>query len=262
MGKFSGVLICTDLDGTLACGSQICEENCRAIAYFQSEGGRFTYATGRPAGYEKNLSVTPNAPLIMENGTRIYDAPSGRTLWTFPLDGCGPLLEWLDTATTFRLISLCFVDGIVRAEPGNVVESVLAHTTGDLLKIVCSEFEDPLPETAIAFRDAAIQRFGTRYQVHRSWATGVEFISPLGGKGACAAMLCSLLGEEIHTLVGIGDYENDLTLLTRSDRSFAPANACESVLENAQQVLCDYREGAVAQMIAVLDREFSKKEVL
>lgn len=261
MGKFSGVLICTDLDGTLACGSQICEENCRAIAYFQSEGGRFTFATGRPAGYEKNLSVTPNAPLITENGTRIYDPVSGRTLWTFPLDGCGLLLEWLDAATSFRLVSLCFTDGIVRATPGNVVESVFAHTTGDLLKIVCSEFEDSSVEKAVAFRDASHARFGDRYQVHRSWATGVEFISPLGGKGACAVMLRSLLEEEIHTLVGIGDYENDLTLLTRADQSFAPANACEAVLAKAQKVLCDYKEGAVAQMIDLLDKEFSQEGV-
>ena len=48
MGKFDGFLICTDLDGTLLNKAyKISPENEEAIRYFQAEGGRLTFITGR-----------------------------------------------------------------------------------------------------------------------------------------------------------------------------------------------------------------------
>ena len=48
MGKFDGVLICTDLDGTLLRNDKsISADNKAAIDYFKAEGGRFTFVTGR-----------------------------------------------------------------------------------------------------------------------------------------------------------------------------------------------------------------------
>ncbi|MBQ3226919.1 MAG: HAD hydrolase family protein, partial [Clostridia bacterium] len=52
MGKFDGVLICTDLDGTLLKKDKtISEENLKAIEYFKREGGFFTIVTGRMPFY-------------------------------------------------------------------------------------------------------------------------------------------------------------------------------------------------------------------
>ena len=40
MGKFDGILICTDLDGTLYRNDKtVSDENREAIKYFKSEGG-------------------------------------------------------------------------------------------------------------------------------------------------------------------------------------------------------------------------------
>ena len=48
MGKFDGMLICTDLDGTLLRNDKtISCENIDAIEYFKQEGGYFTFVTGR-----------------------------------------------------------------------------------------------------------------------------------------------------------------------------------------------------------------------
>ena len=48
MKKFDGILFCTDLDGTLLeSDHKISKENIEAIRYFQSEGGLFTFLTGR-----------------------------------------------------------------------------------------------------------------------------------------------------------------------------------------------------------------------
>ena len=39
MGKFDGILIGTDLDGTLVSEGKVSRENADAIRYFQAEGG-------------------------------------------------------------------------------------------------------------------------------------------------------------------------------------------------------------------------------
>ena len=47
--KFEGILITTDLDGTLLNDEHIIpKENLDAIEYFKENGGYFTFITGRP----------------------------------------------------------------------------------------------------------------------------------------------------------------------------------------------------------------------
>ena len=54
MGIFEGVLICTDLDGTLLRNDKsISRENLDAIEYFKAQGGLFTIVTGRMPFYVK-----------------------------------------------------------------------------------------------------------------------------------------------------------------------------------------------------------------
>lgn len=256
MGRFDGILICSDLDGTVAVGTEVPERNLQAIRYFQSEGGRFSLFTGRVAGYEEQFPFRSNAPIVTENGARIYDPESRRTLWTFPLDGCGMLLEWLDKSPILKgkiTCSLCFTDALEMVMAGELVDAFLKHTTGDLLKVVCRHVE---PETsALLLQKEAQETFGSRYNVNRSWATGVEFISPLGGKGNCLKHLKTLL-EDVHTAIAVGDFENDLSMLLAADRGFAPSNALPQVREAAEQILCDCRQGAIGDLIERLDHEF------
>ena len=71
MNKFKGILFTTDLDGTvLRKDKTISEENKKAIEYFMSEGGIFTFITGRiPYGAEPVLQqLEPNAPFGCING--------------------------------------------------------------------------------------------------------------------------------------------------------------------------------------------------
>ena len=71
MGKFDGILICTDLDGTLYRNDKtISDENKAAIEYFKSEGGLFTFITGRMPDYseEAYMAASPNVPFGCING--------------------------------------------------------------------------------------------------------------------------------------------------------------------------------------------------
>ena len=259
MGRFDGILICSDVDGTLAEGKNIPENNLEALRYFQSEGGLFTLATGRPAGYESVLGVPLNAPVITENGTRIYDSSTGHTLWTYPLDGAWFLLEWIDQNVS-NLVTLHFTDGVSPAEVGTAVLRTERRTTGDLLKIVISNFPEG-EDSAAALRDRMAESFGSRFSIFRSWGTGVEVISPLGGKGRCLQHLKELLGDRARVTVGVGDYENDLSLLRSADLSYAPANSCPEVLAFAKNHLPPCSQGAIAALIEDLDCKLSRGEL-
>lgn len=92
MGRFDGILICTDLDGTLLNSDRrISKENLEAIEYFKQEGGIFTFVTGRMPFFVSDMyeAVQPNAPFGCVNG--------GATInrWSFlTINGIRSLLNW------------------------------------------------------------------------------------------------------------------------------------------------------------------------
>ena len=89
MGIFDGILLCTDLDGTLLRNDKsISEQNRQAIEYFKREGGFFTFVTGRMPSYVWDMyhAVRPNAPVGCVNGGGLYDYANDRYLWTRGLD--------------------------------------------------------------------------------------------------------------------------------------------------------------------------------
>ena len=88
MGKFDGILICTDLDGTLYRKDKtISRENKEAIEYFKSEGGYFTFITGRMPYYSVDAfeGVRPNVPFGCINGGGLYDGSKKEYIWTIEL---------------------------------------------------------------------------------------------------------------------------------------------------------------------------------
>ena len=76
MGKFDGILLCSDWDGTLCEGDVISKNNIEAIRYFQKNGGKFTLASGRYAGHFKRFEneISPNTDLICVGGSCIMSA--------------------------------------------------------------------------------------------------------------------------------------------------------------------------------------------
>ena len=76
MKKFEGILICTDLDGTLLNSRHtVSRENREAIEYFKAEGGLFTFITGRMPYYAVDAynAVEPNVAFGCVNGGGLYD---------------------------------------------------------------------------------------------------------------------------------------------------------------------------------------------
>lgn len=93
MKKFDGILFCTDIDGTLYNDDKtISDDNLQAIEYFKSEGGLFTFITGRHhiVSGEIYNAIKPNAPIGCLNGGGVYDYKKGEFLWCKTL----PQRQW------------------------------------------------------------------------------------------------------------------------------------------------------------------------
>lgn len=75
MGKFDGIYLFTDVDGTLASvHDEIPQKNIEAVDYFTKNGGTFSVATGRYLGDVEFLNVLNiNGVSILNNGACIYD---------------------------------------------------------------------------------------------------------------------------------------------------------------------------------------------
>ena len=87
--KFEGLLICTDLDGTLYRNDKsISRENSEAIEYFKDNGGIFTFITGRMPYFSNDTynRINPNAPFGCINGGGIYDHRTHEYVWNQPID--------------------------------------------------------------------------------------------------------------------------------------------------------------------------------
>lgn len=281
MGKFDGVLLCSDIDATLLSGGVLPEENQKAIKYFQDNGGRFTLCTGRLFDFLDKYShlVLPNAPFIAMNGTMIVDKSTGETLYTCPLDADpGQMTE--DTLRTipYLLAAYVFPEG----------HSTQVKLTGDGdFEVIFPEIEGRPSEKAknadelnslfgypdknkiykIVFTvktersdeaKAEIMKRFEGFSVFRSWINGIEVQSPLADKGKGARMLANLLGD-VRLLVCAGDYENDISMIKEADIGYAVANAHPSVKAVADRVTKrECLDGAMAEIIYDLDRELER----
>lgn len=273
MGVFDGYLLCSDCDWTLTDSNRkISRENSEAIRYFQKNGGLFTVATGRPPHYiqEFREMVEPNTYVVACNGTVLYDLAEDRPVCTISIEqDVEPLLEFIyrelpgivevcATGETEELFRYTTVPGeealLYGGSGGKYVKSF-----EEIRKIVSSHRGEKICRL-ILVQDASLARqhlakliecFGEEYKFTQSWAEGLEAQNLKSGKGEMILRLKSLL-PAVHTAVGVGDNDNDLSMLDLTDISFAVANAPDFVKAHADRLTVSCDESAVADVIACL----------
>ena len=252
MGKYEGYLIATDFDGTFAGpGAVISRENSLAIRRFQAGGGLFTIASGRIpsflAGYREDFVA--NAPLICTNGTVICDQNSLKILhcMTFGEEIDGFVRYLYERGDVNQLLVSGPDADKIWLEPRKVPFSpaLLANVPKPWCRLLCVQS----PERTLALRDEMLARFGEKYEFNRSWDEGLEVIPRHSGKGACLTWIRKYLGDRVHTTIGVGDYENDLTLIRDADVGCAVGNALDECKRVADRVIVPNTEHAIAAII-------------
>lgn len=263
MKKFDGILICTDLDGTLLrCDGTISKENIEAIEYFKSEGGLFTFVTGRMPFFVSHIynAVHPNAPFGCINGGGLYDFENKKYIWTAAMpDGVNELVRHIDENFPDTGIQVNTFDKVYFSKENNVMER-FREITG-LENLVCPYDDVKEPVAKIVFGNASdeqIEKISEALHRHpmaenfdfiRSERTLYEILPKGTGKGTAIKMLCEKLGLDKNKTVAIGDYNNDISMFKSARLGIAVSNACPEALAAADLVTVSNEEHAVARVI-------------
>ena len=266
MNKFKGILFCTDLDGTLyKTDKTISRENLQAIEYFKSEGGLFTFITGRmpviaTEVYEK---IHPNAPYGCGNGSCIFDGEKNKFLWSQFLDG-----DFLE---------------LIRAVEKNLPEMGIHYNTEDKIyfikdSLIMQEFRhltgvENLTSTLDGVKEPIIKAvFGHheeekisalknilhnhekayKFDFIRSEKWLYELLPKGVSKGKVLMKMAELLN--IEKTVAVGDYNNDVSMIKAATCGIAVANAVEEAKSVADRITVSNEDHAIKAIVDMLDK--------
>lgn len=260
MGIFDGFVICSDLDGTFwGQGAEV--ENQKAVEYFTENGGRFSFATGRTVEFMrlKPFFSVINAPTCLFNGAVVYDYAEERLLRETRLpytvrDFLEAVSDKMDVFRLFILYRNIHDSGTQYTSLEDITEDDLKLHS---IKLLCC-FETP--ERTLEFRNDCLQMpFFKDTFISRSWSCGVEFNAVNGTKGDALDFIKGYCNA--HTSIGIGDYDNDLTLVQRADIGVAVENAVDELKACADWRVVHYSKSAIKDLISRLETAIKKGEL-
>jgi len=262
MGKFDGILLCTDLDDTLlATDKSISAENLSAIEHFKKEGGLFTFITGRvPQGAKLLLDhIQPNAPIGAFNGAGIFDFEKDELLWGMYLDK--KALDIIDYVienipeTGFVVCTdsrVCFSRRNYRTDRYRKIEHLPEDNTHH------RQISEPIKKVVFVAEADVITKvrellsnsdFGDKFDFIQSDAYYYEILPAGASKGIGLKMLAKTLGIKPERTIAVGDNENDISMIKEAQVGIAVGNAVETVKAAADIVTVTNNESAIAKII-------------
>lgn len=272
MGKFDGILFCTDLDGTLLNNARtISNENLQAIEYFKKEGGYFTFITGRMPYYAMHLcnAIKPNAPFGCVNGGGLYDGATGKYVWTKTLSkDVFKLVKVIDQKfDEIGILANCFERTHFCKENNETARFRKATGIPNLVSSY-EQVKDNIAKITFASDDDALisaveqtlraHPLASKYDFIRSERTLFEILPKGIGKGVAVKKLCEHLGVDLNKTVVTGDYNNDISMFEVAFVGVAVANACPQALEKADYITVSNEQHAIAQVISDIENGLIK----
>lgn len=264
--KFSGLVICSDLDGTLIDEkNRVSKENLDAIEYFRSHGGKFMIATGRVPD-----AVTPaigdlktDYPCICHNGCSVYDLSLNEYIETISIyeDAIPPAKE---------IMSVCPASGVevMTAQGIYVIKRTKAtdfHIEFEKVKACFADrIEDaPKPWFKILFaqspdetdiiKEAFINSpYQEKYSLLKTHKFYYEIFNKTASKGKALLKFCENNGIDLKNVIAIGDNENDISMIDVAGVGAAVANAPDLVKSHADIITSSNEDSAIADLISKL----------
>ena len=267
MGKFEGILICTDLDGTLLRNDKsISAENHDAIEYFKREGGYFTFITGRMYYTATGLyeMVKPNAPVGCINGGGIFDYEKEKYLWsnTLPND-VKELVRAVVEAVPSVGVQMNALDKIYFCRENSRMAKFRRFTGAPNIVGDFRTLDVPVAKVVFGDEDEAnILKIAEVLKNHprsgefdyiRSERTLYEILPKGASKGNLLIRLADILGVDMAKTVAVGDYNNDVSMIKAAGVGIAVANAVEEAKAAADLVTVSNEEHAIAKIIEMID---------
>lgn len=266
--KFDGILLCTDLDETLLKNDKsVSRENIEAIEYFKSNGGKFTFITGRiPRAVTETIArVKPNAPIGCLNGASIYDFENDKNLYEMVIDkSVSGLLEYIDKefpSVGIEIVThgFCYfckenyrTEEHKRIEKAPDLKSDFYNAPGKWAKVLLIDEKEPIDKMIaplLAHKDAK------NFDFVRSTDFYYEILPPGASKGNVLLKIADILNIDKCKTIAVGDNENDVSMLKAAGAGFAVSNAVDAAKEAADYITVSNEENAIAKIIGQLDSD-------
>lgn len=264
VNNYSKYLIISDLDGTLINSQHfISQQNLDAISFFIKNGGSFAIATGRSKDnirpYIENLTL--NGPCILYNGGGIYNFQEERFLAT----------ELMDKSVVEEYIIYCMKnyknmvveiftpDMLYIITPDHILDpyverekQVYLRTTldevmkKDWIKVLIYDSPESLQKAQSMLKN---YNFLDKVDSFFSQVFYLELIKKGISKGAALERLKNSNQYSDKTIIAVGDYDNDVEMISSADVGIAVSNARECVKDVADIVTVSNDENALHDII-------------
>jgi len=284
MGKYSGILICSDFDETIAIRREVSKENREAIKYFCDNGGAFTVISGRQFKFMKEYAgdIGINAPFAGLNGSFIWNFETGEPIHGVELDRrcISPCLEYMkrdERMTNFVLFSenspirvtrsgsgflvssynhkeeltgRTFCDDVSISEDGyrSNVPALEEFLSGKIYKFVVGVNSKENSEDYIVPKKAELlSLFDGKIAASRAWPYSIEMQSSDATKGTAVKFIKKYIGADVS--IGIGNYENDISMIEDADVGVAVGNSCPGLLRVADRIVKPCEEHSMRDLV-------------
>ena len=269
MGIFDGCLLVSDIDGTLLHHGEIADANIEAIKYFEQNGGYFTVATGRGVNafeveYKKSLA---NAPAIGLHGGTVYDFAKDKPLYLNSL-GDEDKQAVLNVAKAFPKAGFeVFCEGkliICRHSKDIDWHAEYEHVDAPVIPVeelldrswskVIFSAEHYTPEEMLEYSKDVKTDKGC-FHITSAVLVKLFELFPLSNKKSTAMyFLADYLGVKHEKVFSIGDYFNDIDMLSAAKVSAAVKDSPKEIIEAAKyETKASCKEGAVAEFIYYIE---------
>ena len=266
MGIFDGILILSDLDGTLLnTKAEISQRNIDTIKYFMDNGGRFSFATGRNYTSMSYFydQIAVNAPSVTSNGAVIYDFGRGEAREVYALGDLAReiaedvISQFADVGVEVMLTDTIYV---LKSDPINAMH--ISYTKADAhygdFEVIPKPWVDLLvtrdPATIAEVYEYINTKYAGRAFAQYSAPYFLEVQVEGANKGVAARRIADMLGIAEDGLYTVGDGLNDVQLLACTKNGFAPENCHDEVRKITSNILPDNDHDTVAELIEHIKR--------
>ena len=266
-------LIAIDLDGTLLHDDRtLSDENRLAIHKAKEAGVQVVLCTGRPLRSMTylldELDLRNEEDIVITyNGGLIQKAQTGEIINQITLnrEECLDIYELSQSlGMPINFIDLDYVyqppypEGAESLYTGGVKKNQNKNPI-KFIDIVMDDLPDPFAINSIIMSrppeelDAILPRipssYHEKYNIYKSRDFMLEFLPKNVDKGYSMRLIGEMLGLEKSQIMGIGDQENDLSLIENAGVGVAMANGIARVKESADYISKSNDENGVAHAI-------------
>lgn len=267
-GRFTGVMIVSDFDGT-AFGSVtgLPPQNVEAMEEFMAQGGIFAIATGRTfVTFGPHHKMIPtNAPTILSNGAGVYDFKTDQLISVRNLPDTAPedLAELCKQMPELGFEAYHNRDIYVH-NPNPIIDQHMEIVGGQYQELPIQSMPTPWLKVLVEQEHDILVKARDLLQKIRPNTYETIFSNPryleVTQKGVNKGSAVLDLAKEYHIdpahIYCVGDNENDIPMLKVSAIPFAPSTSAEVVKDTNPHLLCSCQEGVLADVLRVLKEKY------